>query len=281
MKILVLLALLVNIIFFLWECNSDHSPSSNYQTDPNAPKQILLQSEAPKEKGKKSEANAKKKEDEKLSPVLPSKTSTNKTITDENDTKIKTKTKNAEIKDKKLNIKTKDAELNKKAKDAAINAKKEPLKEVYCFQVGPFKSKKSFKKWAKLNEIDLGFTKPFNKDIEIFRHYMVYFSKAENIEKAKENMKIIKKLKIADAWLFNSGKYKGGISLGLYDKKEPAQRLIEKYAQGKVESKIIPIYKTKTVLYTDVSTINENFKDMVSLSDTQIVVSCENDLKAL
>ncbi len=267
MKILVLLALLVNIIFFLWECNSEHSPSSNYQTDPNASKQILLQSEAPKEKGKKSEANAKKKEDEKLSPVLTSKTSTNKTITDENDTKIKTK--------------TKDAELNKKAEDAAINAKKEPLKEVYCFQVGPFKSKKSFKKWAKLHEIDLAFTKPFNKDIEIFRHYMVYFSKAETIEKSKENMKRIKELKIADTWLFNSGKYKGGISLGLYDKKEPAQRLIEKYAQGKVESKIIPIYKTKTVLYADVSTINENFKDMVSLSDTQIVVSCENDLKAL
>lgn len=273
MKILVLLALLVNIIFFLWECNSEPPSASYHQIDPNAPKQILLQSEVPKEKGKKNVVNTKKKEDKKLPLVLTSKEPAKKITTEQNDAKLKAEIKNAEIKDKKIE--------DKKTENTAINTKKEPLKEVYCFQVGPFKSKNSFKKWAKLNEIDLGFTKPFNKDIEIFRHYMVYFPKAETIEKSKENIKKIKGLKIADSWLFNSGKYKGGISLGLYDKKEPAQRLVEKYAKVKVESKIIPIYKTKTVLYADISTIDKNFKDVISLSDSQIVVSCENELKAL
>ncbi|MCF6204828.1 MAG: hypothetical protein L3J59_14365 [Methylococcaceae bacterium] len=281
MKILVLLALLVNIIFFLWECNSENSLSSNYQTDPNAPKQILLQSEVPKEKEKKSVTNTKKKGDKKLSPVLASKTSTNKTTAGQNDTKLKTKTANTEIKDKKLNIKIDDAQLNKKAEDAEINAKKEPLKEVYCFQVGPFKSENAFKKWTEMNSIDPAFTKPFNKEIEIFRHYMVYYPNAESVENSIENMKRIKELKIADAWLFNSGEYKGGISLGLYDKKEPAQRLVEKYAKEKIESKIIPIYETKTVLYADISTIDKNFKNVVSLSENQIIVSCENILKAL
>lgn len=281
MKILVLLALLVNIIFFLWECNSEPPSASNNQIDPNAPKQILLQSEVPKEKGKKSVANATKEKEKKSPIVLTSKEPTKKITTEQKETKLKTKTKNAETKDKKLNTKTEDPESNEKAEDTAINTKKEPLKEVYCFQAGPFKSKNSFKKWAKLNKIDLAFTKPFNKDIEIFRHYMVYFPKAETIEKSKENSKRIEELKIADSWLFNSGEYKGGISLGLYDKKEPAQRLVGKYAKAKVESKIIPIYKTKTALYADISTIDKNFKDEVSLSDTQIVVSCENDLKAL
>ncbi len=333
MKTLVLLALLVNIIFFLWECNSERS-SSNNKIDPNAPKQIFLQGEFSKEESKTSIVNAKKEvnkktedkkkedqkkdvnkkakvkknEDKKSSTVLSSATSSKdivktkgvelntkkvgkkkevhkKEVHKKNENKKSAKVLSSATPSKdiakpklnstKINAKTKGVELNTKAEESGLNTRQALLKEPFCFQVGPFESKDSFGKWAELNNIDSALTKFLNKNVEIFRHYMVYFPKAKTIEISKVNFNKIKKLDVADIWLFKSGKYKGGISLGLYDKKEPAQQLIEKYAKLKIESEIIPIYKTETTLYSNISTMDKDFKEGLSLSDTQIVVSCE------
>lgn len=317
MKILFLLALLVNIIFFLWESNSEDSKATADAIDVNAPKQILLKSELPKDKEVTDLARTGNKAEEKVKtlPVKPSikelveaksnkidkeiKIPKDSTLVEVlNNKKDSVNVKNVPEdqtvdKDQQIIIVKDDEKLKdnqvpinppiEKPKQKQIKQVKAPnnkatLNAAHCYQVGPFESADAFGVWSQLNKIDPSSLSLFNKEIKKLRHYMVYYPAAENIDESNKNVEKIQDSGITDLWLFTAGEDEGLISLGLYDREPPALLFIERLAKLDINAEIKPIYNTESVIYSRISTMNKDFKDTITLSDKQQVVDCESQL---
>lgn len=361
MKIIFLLALLANIVFFLWEMSSP-SPL-NLEEDSSAPNQILLQSELPKDKVKTSLADATKKIDnvtntyqtiaskekieQRIQKVKPAEKAGTSLVTAANKTKDATKdeitmatkerikesiqkgvrltekadlgtdkkridgaatkakdtiatkekvgkpapkeSKLAEAVKPKKNELVKKKTLEKQKEERVSQIKKDKVttgamaisSNSYCYQVGPFKNKDALNAWRKENKINPASLSLFEKDENDSKQYMVYYPAAENKVGADKNVEKLNALGITDLWLFTKGEFKGAISLGLFDREATAELKIEEYAKMELSVEVRPFYTKQPALYLKISTRKENFKQVVSLSDGQMIVECEKSQKRL
>lgn len=278
MKVLFFIAVWVNIVFFLWESNFANIDTV-YDGDVNAVKQILLQSEL-------LESNKKNTIVKNIeNNVLETKPSVND-IKEKKNNKLNNKIKNeknlevsAEV--TKIIPKNKAENSKTKTKKTAIKKDKKPSDKVatllpeHCYHIGPFKNPGVFDEWRDQNKIDSASVVLLKKNEQTITQYMVYYPGSGDNNESKENMTKLKELGIVDAWLFKKGDFKGGISLGLYDREEPAKLRIKEVGLLFIDSEIKVIKKTKSALYAKVSKIKNNVKQTVNLSSKQAVIDCD------
>ena len=282
MKILFVCALLANIIFFLWEYNS---PSTRKSSDPvrvesDEPKQILLKREVSNHSvrdnvvlddnrlslktilippiKKKTVANQLELVKAKQQPDLVNNKKLNKVKP------VKLVTKTAVTIEEKLNL-----EKNKKNKYLIEQVVKS------CYQVGPFKDAEELEKWRQLNSINIESLKPVEKETSDVSNYLVYYPAESSFSESQNNIKIFEKLGIKDHWIFREGKLKGAISLGLFNKIEPANLLQENMAKFNVDVEIMARFNKQTRLFGNVFTYQPDFKEMVIMFDNQSVMLCK------
>ena len=328
MKILFFIALLVNIIFFLWEFNSGdlNSPMPVAKVDKNETKQILLLSELPKNNDEKSLVIAENTIDvnEQVPPLEINTSADSETKSGINeidnqeielaDATIVEKPGNNSATEKELmdnGIEQKNSikdfenlatsvqinsaetsiELEEKAFTQERNKEEVTISSVFnnneseikqtepdktfCYRAGPFVDHEALNAWIKLNKINVDSLSQLKKDRKIEMRYLVYYPAAENLSKSRKNIQILERMGITDYWMFRKGEMKGAISLGLFSNEKRALLLQEKFTNMGLDLKTKQLHKIVTVLYTQLSTTDENFKDTVVLIDDQQLTDCE------
>jgi len=144
-----------------------------------------------------------------------------------------------------------------------------------CYQVGPFADIDKLVRWRQFNKINPVSLKQFNKKIQSVSSYLVYYPAAETYAKSKENALMLKREGIDDLWLFRRGELKGIVSLGLFTKEDRALSLKEKLVKSGLDVEIMRRYKTKSVLYTQISSKDNKFKDKVVISKPLLWSECK------
>ncbi len=127
----------------------------------------------------------------------------------------------------------------KNANDNLINA--EAVEKVMaCYEIGPFMDEKDVFEWLKNNDIDvIDKFETFNKGQQKLSSYLVYYPAAETYAESRKNQQMLREKGITDLWLFRKGDMKGAISLGLFKKKKRAEKLVDYLSSNGIQVKII------------------------------------------
>ncbi len=344
MKVLFLVALLVNIVFFLWEVNSGVlNPQLKYDEAENEAKQIWLVSELKRnEEENRSVATAKKVDlkDQDITNTKQASTITEpkhvqkelltvadkspidrKTVSSErkpeqesntgtekiasnsvlniknlvsNDKKdsidntlpVNTLSKilNPSIDNQKTTHQTASLEQNlakvKNVNPLLPNNTENTIKQTHqekaiCYQIGPFSDIDRLERWRQFNQINPVTLKQFKKKIQSVSSYLVYYPAAETFAKSKENVLMLKRKGINDLWLFRSSELKGTVSLGLFTEEDKALSLKEKLVQSGLDVEIMQRYKTESVLYAQILSKDNKFKEKVVISKLLLWSECK------
>lgn len=147
--------------------------------------------------------------------------------------------------------------------------------ETVCYQVGPFINRHMLNRWSRLNKINSQSIQQVKKDIKIVSSYLVYYPAAETYAQSKANVLMLKNKGIKDLWLFRKGKLKGTISLGLFVKKSRAVSLKRALLKSDLDVEIMQRYKTESVVFAQVTSNDETFKDKVIVSKPLGLSDCE------
>lgn len=295
MKILFFIALLLNIVFFLWESKLDlfrAVPTSEIQTKQEL-KQILLVSELSQGDVKtlKKEASninvAKFSGYESINKITPkTQSQSTKNEIGQAQNHIEKLAETTEVKsdgnmsEHVENVPARDSLKQKKivetlvSENELINKKNESNKKV-CFEFGPFVDNRALKLWLKLNKINAGSYSQVRKKSKVASTYLVYHPAEVSYEKSKEIFRSYKQKNISDVWLFRKGDLKGTISFGLFSSEIRALRLQKKLLKTGVNVEIKQRYKTEILPYVQVLTEDELFRNKVAISDKQIANECK------
>ncbi|MCK5829352.1 MAG: hypothetical protein KAH20_03535 [Methylococcales bacterium] len=168
---------------------------------------------------------------------------------------------------------------NKTSKLENTNKRKIILTAGKCFQIGPFENTDIFDEWKELNKVDSSSMSLLKEETITSEQFMVFYTATENFEEAKENMERVTQAGIIDAWLFQSGEYKGGISLGLYDSEVTAKLRVDELTEMNINTELKVFHKINTALFSKISTKNNKSKRLVFLSANQMAIDCKKESK--
>lgn len=228
MKIAVYILILANILFFLWEKQHNHRADPVIQAQhssaggivlltelsPAQRQQILAETDIEKPDSiEETVENTAATEPEKKPPEQnPTLAEQDKVVTEEN--------------------------LQSKKQQTPVQSPALPPIKLSCFEIGPFQNQKQAELWLKEHEIDGEFV---NKSVKTPSSYLVYLPAPDDFAIAKNNEKMLREKGIVDLWLFRQGPMKGAISLGLFVKKQRAEKLknqlLEKGIQVSLEAR--------------------------------------------
>lgn len=109
-----------------------------------------------------------------------------------------------------------------------------------CYLLGPFPSEP-------IGHAALDNLRPHLTKIDLtFRSgdapigFWVLYPKADSVEAAKLNRKMLMDQGIKDVWLFDKGELQNAISLGFFDTKEAAEAMKQKFNERKIVTEIKP-----------------------------------------
>lgn len=301
MKILFFLALLSNIVFFLWEFNSGVPVADS---KPNLEKQILLVSELPDNKQIEVDREQPENKEIIIAKVQLDQNCTNDdcapqlliesllaidngesivnkegalideliddVLVDIDFVLIQVDAKNIEP----GNQQETEIVVNNKLEQAKLNSNEESLETKLCFQVGPFKDRDTIKTWNQNNSIEGDF-EIVEEDRQVVDKYLVYFPAAEGFQQSKTNAQQFKKQGINDLWLFRKGELKGVISFGLFVEESRALNLQKKMMSMSINAQIKQRYKTDFIYFLRVETEEKGLKEAMKVTEGQTILDCE------
>lgn len=232
MKTIFFIVLFINIVFFVWESNSVSNPAEHLssETESSQYKQIMLLSEVHNNMDNlpttQQDVQAIAVESSKpLKSVEP--------IVVEVALKEGQKTTNNQVLSN--DILTED---NLQSGDLLKSKSIE-----YCFTFGPFNDQESIEDWLEKQPLELVFQEPTYIEQKLINQYMVFYPAAETIDEAEKNQQMLMEQGFTDLWLFTKGKFKGAISLGLYDRENMAMQMKDKYMQEGLTTEVGSTYK--------------------------------------
>lgn len=289
MKILFFLALLINIVFFLWEVNSGSINNTAMQAGkrpPQSPKQILLVSELEASKNKLDSKNVKGmgaiavKADDK-----GGKQPAEITLAKKNDssvsieksgiaTNITVQQGHSEKHDTRLNSEPVRDEITHDSGQNPSGNLNDEVDKKRCYEVGPFKNQRALNKWRKTNKISQASVSTVDKKMKLASSYLVYHPAEKTYEASKAIAEVYKQKKISDVWLFRKGDLKGVISFGLFSEEKRALRLQKKLLDTGLNVEILQRFKTETLPYARVLTEDEFFGNNIVFSKKQSIQVC-------
>ncbi len=288
MKVIFLIVLLANIIFFLWEYNAPslHSEQSTQTQNKQKLKQIFLLSEV-KKQSKKSEIPPTIIVSE-LKTILnavaepPSDKVSHSNIIQPNQpidpiAIDKTASEQATVKSKSKHTTLKAKIEKEQISQANIQKQSFPPTKTFCYKIGPFQDKNSLDQWLALNKSTISRSFQIEKSDLLDSKYLVYSPATGNIEQSKENIQKFQKMGIDNLWLFRKGELEGAISFGLFSKENRALDLQNKLSAKGLDAKIIHTDMTASPLYLQIFTEKERLKSIFNTNNKQIIAECEND----
>lgn len=111
-----------------------------------------------------------------------------------------------------------------------------------CFLFGPLASEVQARRaLGELKpQLTTGDVDVVNRPAETIGGYWVLYPKAENLDAARINRRMLMDKGIRDIWLFDKGEMVGAISLGLYHSQQRAEAAQKKFFEQNLKSEVVP-----------------------------------------
>ena len=291
MKIMFVLSLLINIVFFLWEFNINATNIGPIATN-GSEKQILLVSELPKkqpvEQLVENEIETVVSELTAIFPAVPENTIGNDIqypAMAEIDSELPQSLQPVEIDENKIpavvlenkqDVKVAQENTIEESLVSSIELNPElpVLEKRICYQIGPFANNDAIEAWANLNSIKPEMLKIVKKDRQVVSSHLVYYPAAKQYQQSKKNVGMLKGKGITDLWLFRKGEMRGAISLGLFVKESRALSLKRNLLKKGINVDVLQRYKTET--FWDVQALAD--KDSLTIYDGLLSTECKKPL---
>jgi hypothetical protein len=120
---------------------------------------------------------------------------------------------------------------------------------IRCYLAGPFSNQSSYRKWLNKLKIDPKNVAVSSKDDLTIDGYIVFYPAADTMEKAQENIKMLKVHGVKDLWLFDSGEQKGEIALGSFNDEDRAMLMKNEMLAKGIAAEVKPKFKSKIQHY--------------------------------
>jgi len=120
---------------------------------------------------------------------------------------------------------------------------------IRCYLAGPFSNQSSYRKWLKNLRMDPKNVTLTSKDDLTIDGYIVFYPAAETMEKAQENIKMLKAKGVDDVWLFDSGEQKAEIALGSFNDEDRAMLMKKEMLAKGIAAEVKPKFKSKIQHY--------------------------------
>jgi hypothetical protein len=240
MKILFFLALLVNLVFFLWQYNAGafHNAADKTEIASPEPKQIWLLSEL-----------AKKPAVSVAAIHTPTRVVTNLIAPA---TVISRPTKNNPqhlITSTIVNsVQISATSATPMTPVATVTAK-----TFYCYQVGGFADKAAVIHWAQQQALDET-SLQLKETPPVIADYLVNYPAAATLADSKKNMAVLTTHGINDFFMINQGEFKGTISLGVFKNEARAIKAQQILIQKGINAKVSKRYKTAATVSAQIKT---------------------------
>ena len=265
MKILFFLALLANVIFFLWlyQIGTFNHSNIEQKIDASKPKQILLLSELKQQPT--TVAPIVQKQPAVASLIAPA--SVIARPAGNNPQHLVTST--------VVNPATVSANQPAPASAPTASVVKPDLitvptpavaiapKPSYCYQIGMFNDKASAKRSAQQM---IGKTAVQIKEIPpAIADYLVYFPAAANSPDGKNNAEVLREQGINDFFMINKGEFKGSLSLGVFKNEKRAIKSQQLFIEKGVQAQVAKRYKTEASFFYTAETDKTRVEIVASL----------------
>lgn len=267
MKILFFLALLANVIFFLWlyQIGTFNHSNIEQKIDASKPKQILLLSELKQQPT--TVAPIVQKQPAVASLIAPA--SVIARPAGNNPQHLVTST--------VVNPATVSANQPAPASAPTANVAKPEVitaptpavavaiapKPSYCYQIGMFNDKASAKRSAQQL---IGKSAVQIKEIPpAIADYLVYFPAAANSPDGKNNAEVLREQGINDFFMINKGEFKGSLSLGVFKNEKRAIKSQQLFIEKGVQAQVAKRYKTEASFFYTAETDKTRVEILASL----------------
>lgn len=237
MKILFFLALLANLVFFLWHYNAGAFHHAADKTELAAPKtkQIWLLSELEKKPPVNMAATH-------IVPLAANLTAPATVMT-------------RAIKDNPQHLVTSTVvnPVQTPVSSVTTPATTAPVKTFYCYQVKGFADKTAVTHWAQQHAVDLSVLQ-LKETPPVVADYMVNYPAAPTIVDSKKNIALLKEHGINDFFMINHGELQGAISLGVFKAEAYAIKAQQDLIQRGIKAKVTKRYKTAASVSAQIKT---------------------------
>jgi hypothetical protein len=264
MKILFFLAVLANLVFFLWQYNAGAFQQPSDRAEPLAvEKQIWLVSELeqkpaikvavksnsyPAFVGLRSSAQptGSKITATTLAHVI-AKMDHDMLAMTEFKPLLKPKTVPAQA-TKAVAIKTTPTAV------ASISTLKPAEKTFFCYQISTLANKSVVANWVKRQAKEITLLKPIKENEPMVADYLIYYPTAGSIEKTRENIALLKEQGVTELFVIKSGEFKNAISLGVFKNQARAIRQQQNLIHQGIQAQLAKRYKSAAMVYLQIKT---------------------------
>lgn len=115
-----------------------------------------------------------------------------------------------------------------------------PPSESGCFRLGPYRSEAAARRALAGLKSQAEEGRVVARYDEVEDGFWVLYPKAENLDVARANRKMLVDKGVSDLWLIDKGDMQGAISLGIYETRERAENLQRKFAKQAIEVEVKP-----------------------------------------
>lgn len=129
--------------------------------------------------------------------------------------------------------------------------------EAVCYEVGPFANQNQYNSWKNKFKKEYVEIKLINREDPKNTGYFVYYPAEATFEKSEANVNRLKEKGIQDYWLMTDGETKGEISLGFLRTLERAEVLKKELLEKGITVFIRPISKEFSALYAWIKTLEK------------------------
>lgn len=229
MKKLFLFLLLVNIVFYLWETNikRENAPLDTKSMVDSGLKPITLA-------GELARTNPEVLKERKLAtqPLNEAKATFSLPA-------------NSDLLPLLIEEKSKQVFMEEEQVEA-VETVNQRASSAICYRVSPFKDEKSALNFQKETESVVQ-SELVEQRVTENRGYWALYPAAQNMAQAKMNVRWLKENGVSDLWLFRKGENRGAISLGLFKKRQGAEKIKEKLLKKgiKIEIRMFAVSTTE------------------------------------
>lgn len=248
MKNLFFLALLANLVFFLWQYNAGgfHQTADKTKLANPEPKQIWLLSEL-----------------EKKPPVIVATTHTSQVAT--NLTAPAAIITHAEKNNPQHPVAPPMVNTATAPAIATIPATTATVKKFYCYQVKGFADKAAATRWTQQQAVDKS-SLQLKDPPPVVADYLVNYPAAATLAESKKNIDVLKTHGITDFFMINHGEFKGAISLAVFKNEARAIKAQQLFVRKGINAKVTKRYKTAATVSARIKTEKTKPQLLVTLT---------------
>lgn len=172
---------------------------------------------------------------------------------------------------------------------AEPDSEEQPLVVKRCYKLGPFPNLEMPR--AIVDGLD---PQPLwyeidSSSVEVQSGFWVLYPPGESLEDSKVNLEMLRSRGLKDVWLFKDGELRGAISLGLFNAKGRAEKLLRSLKKRSIEAELRPwISQTQQywlrVLWKDKRSLLEKpldkFTEEIEELQITIIENCQADEKS-